>query len=564
MLRISPRFRVTSASAHKPGAFVASCLAALIFALGCGCNSRSALTAPPTHPLMTNSRAGLAPADINVLTYHNDNARTGQYLNELLLSPQNVNSTTFGKVGFLETRGLVDAEPLYVSHLMIHGAPHKVIFVATEHDLVYAFDADDFSLLWRTSLLGAGETTSDNRGCQQVNPEIGITATPVIDINARPHGTIYAVAMSKDRHGHYFHRLHALDLATGAELPGSPRNITATFPGTGAGSRNGRVVFAPKQYKERAALLLSRGLIYTSWASHCDNDPYTGWVISYNASTLQQSGVLNLTPNGAEGAIWMTGDGPAADEQGNIYLTTGNGTFDTALDANGFPSQGDYGNAFVKIAVKENKLAVVDYFTMHNTVEQSEQDEDMGSGGVVLLPDMQDPAGKTRHLAVGAGKDQIIYIADRDSMGKFNTAGDKIYQEDIWAIAGMEFATPAFFNNTIYYGAYKDNLRAFTFDCGILPRLPASQTAKKFIYPGTTPSVSANGSSNAIVWAVENTIPAVLYAYDPRNLSKELYNSNQAGKRDQFSFNKFITPMIANGRVHIGTQTGVIVLGLLK
>jgi len=201
---------------------------------------------------------------------------------------------------------------------------------------------------------------------------------------------------------------------------------------------------------------------------------------------------------------------------------------------------------------------------MHNTVDQSEQDEDMGSGGVVLLPDMQDASGKARHLAVGAGKDQIIYIADRDSMGKFNPAGDKIYQEDIWAIGGMEFATPAFFNSTMYYGAYKDSLRAFTFNRGILPRLPASQTPKKFIYPGTTPSVSANGNSNGIVWAVENTIPAVVYAYDARDLSKELYNSNQAGKRDQFSFNKFITPMIANGSVHIGTQTGVIVLGLLK
>jgi outer membrane protein assembly factor BamB len=543
------------------------CFVALIFTLGCARDSSNTTSDPAPRPLINNvnnSRAGLGPADIDVLTYHNDNARTGQYLNELLLSPQNVNSRTFGKVGFLETRGLVDAEPLYVSRLVIDGVRHKVVFVATEHDFIYAFDADDFSLLWQTSLLPAGETTSDNRGCQQVNPEIGVTATPVIDPNGGSHGIIYAVAMSKNRRGHYFQRLHALDLATGAEMPGSPRTITAAFPGTGAGSRGRRLLFDPKQYKERSALLLSKGLIYTTWASHCDNAPYTSWVIAYNASNLKQAGVLNLTPNGAEGAIWMTGDGPAADEEGNIYLTTGNGTFDTVLDAHGFPSQGDYGNAFVKIAMKEDELSVVDYFTMHNTVEQSEADEDIGSGGVILLPDMQDPSGKTRHLAVGAGKDQIIYIADRDSMGKFNVASDKIYQKDVWAIGGMEFATPAFFNNTIFYGAYKDNLKAFAFNCGLLPRLPASQTSKKFIYPGVTPSVSSKDNSNAIVWAVENTTPAALYAYDARDLSRELYNSNQAGKRDQFSFNKFITPMIANGRVHIGTQTGVIVLGLLK
>jgi len=539
--------------------FLICLFSAVIFASGCSGDSASErqpndsiATSPPRVP------------DLNVLTYHNDNFRTGQYVGETSLTPANVNSTNFGKVGFLPMRGLVDAEPLYVSNLMVKGARRKVIFVATEHDLVYAFDADTFAPLWRVSLLEAGETTSDNRGCEQVTPEIGITATPVIDLSKGPHGAIYVVAMSKDSQGHYFQRLHALDLATGAEVSGSPAAISATYSGRGAGSKNGRLSFDAKQYKERAALSLANGLIYTTWSSHCDVSPYTSWVIAYNSANLQQAGVLNLTPNGTEGAIWMTGAGPAADQAGNVYLLTGNGTFDTTLNAEGFPAEGDYGNAFVKLAMKSGKLGVVDYFTMHDTVDQSEQDEDLGSGGIALLPDMQDVSGAVRHLAVGAGKDQIVYLVDRDSMGHFNASADRVYEKDTWAIGGMEFGAPAYFGDAVYYGAYKDELRAFTFVNATLPRLPSSQTSQKFDYPGTTPSVSANGNLNGIVWTVENSVPAVLHAYAASDLCKELFNSNQAGARDQFENNKFITPMIADGRVYVGTKAGVAVFGLLK
>jgi glucose dehydrogenase len=542
--------------------FLCICLLATAgFATGCSDDSASE---PQTSDSLATSLPPVPESEVNVLTYHNNNLRTGQYLHEASLTPANVNSAKFGKVGFLPVRGLVDAEPLYVSTIMVRGAKRKVVFVATEHDLVYAFDADTFALLWKTSVLSPGETTSDNRGCQQVTPEIGITATPVIDLRKGPHGAVYVVAMSKDTRGHYFQRLHALDLATGAELPASPTTIMATYPGTGAGSRNGRLAFDAKQYKERAALLLTNGTIYTTWASHCDVSPYTSWVIAYNSGNLQQTAVLNLTPNGTEGAIWMTGDGPAADEAGNVYLLTGNGTFDTALDANGFPAKGDYGNAFVKLAMKDGKLGVADYFTMHDTQDQSEQDEDLGSGGILLLPDLRDVSGRVRRLAVGAGKDQIIYIVDRDSMGRFNARGDKVYEKDIWAIGGMEFGSPAYFANTVYYGAYKDALRGFTFVNATLPRLPSSRTSQKFDYPGTTPSVSANGASNGIVWTLENSVPAVLHAYAVFDLCSELFNSNQAGARDQFENNKYITPMIANGRVYVGTKTGVAVFGLLK
>lgn len=517
------------------------------------------------------SAAGALPSALdpgeNVLTYHNDNFRTGQYRYETSLTPANVSSSTFGKIGFLPVRGLVDAEPLYVSALPLNGARRKVLYVATEHDLVYAFDADNFAPLWKSSLLGAGETTSDNHDCQQVTPEIGVTSTPVIDLHAPPHGAIYLVAMSKDSRGHYFQRLHALDLTTGAELPGSPATIAASYPGRGAGNRNGLLTFDPARYKERAALLLANGLIYTTWASHCDVSPYTSWVIAYNASTLRQAGVLNLTPNGTEGAVWMSGSGPAADEAGNVYLLTGNGTFDTSLDDRGFPAQGDYANAFVKIALDGGNLRVADYFTMHDTVDQSEQDEDLGSGGIMLLPDLADVAGRPRHLAVGAGKDQIIYLVDRDAMGKFHPRGDRVYEKDIWAIGGMVFGAPAYFGGSIFYGAYRDNFRAFTLMNATLPRLPSSATAKKFDYPGVTPSLSAGrdpGDSNAIAWTVENSVPATLHAYLASDLTRELYNSNQAGARDQFENNKYITPMIANGRVHVGTKTGVAVFGLLK
>jgi hypothetical protein len=292
--------------------------------------------------------------------------------------------------------------------------------------------------------------------------------------------------------------------------------------------------------------------------------PYTSWVIAYDSATLRQAGVLNLTPNGTEGAIWMSGSGPAADEAGNVYLLTGNGTFDPTLDERGFPSGGDYGNSFVKLSAAGGGLRVTDYFAMHDTVDESEQDEDIGSGGIVLLPDLKDVAGRMRHLAVGAGKDQIIYVVDRDFMGKFHAGGDRVFERNIWAMGGMEFGAPIYFDGAIYYGAYKDNLRAFRFLNATLPRLPSSVTSKKFDYPGTTPSMSAHGDADPIVWTVENSVPAVLHAYRSDDLDVELYNSNQAGERDQFENNKFITPMIADGKVYVGTKTGVAVFRRLK
>ena len=507
---------------------------------------------------------GTGNSTVDVITYHYDNGRSGENLNETALAPANVNSTQFGKKGEFAVDGKVDAQPLYLSQVTINGQKKNVLYVATEHGSVYAFDADSISgttstFLWKTTTLGSGETTSDNRGCGQVSPEIGITATPVID---RGRNAIYVVAMSKNSSGSYFQRLHALNLSTGAELFSGPQTITATYPGTGDNSSGGNVIFDPKQYKERPGLLQINGTIYTTWSSHCDIRPYTSWVMAFSADTLAQTSVLNLVPNGSDGGIWMAGTAPAADPAGNLFFILGNGDFDTTLNASGFPANGNCGNCFVKLSTSSG-LKLADYFTPHNTVAESNADTDFGSGGGILLLDVMDSGGVTRHLSVGAGKDSIIYVVDRDSMGKFNASTDQIYQEISGQLGGGVFSMPAFFNNTVYYGAVGDALKAFPVTTARLAAAPSSQSTHHFGYPGTTPSVSANGTTNGVVWAIENT-GAILFAYDATDLTKELYNSNQAANnRDHFSGNKFITPMVVNGKVYVGTPTSVAVFGLL-
>ena len=498
----------------------------------------------------------------DVVTYHNDIARTGQNLSETILTPANVNASTFGKVGFFAVDGKVDGQPLFVGSLAIAGGTHNVLYIVTEHDSVFALDADTGAQLWKASALGAGETTSDDHGCGQITPEIGVTSTPVIDRSRGTHGTIFVVAMTKDSGGGYHQRVHALDLATGAEQLNGPIEVAASYPGAGPNSSNGRVVFAPSSYAERAGLLLLNGVIYTTWTSHCDGGAYTGWIIGYSADTLQQTSVLNVTPNGSRGSVWMSGAGPASDGS-SIYLLDANGTFDTTLNASGFPAQGDFGNAYLKLGTTGG-LSVADYFAMSNIVEESNADGDLGSGGALVLPDLADASGAVHHLTLGAGKDDIIYVLNRDSMGKFNAAGNNIYQEIPAQLSGGEFGMPAYFNNTVYFGSVSDHLKAFTMTNARLSATPSSQTAMTFAFPGTTPSVSANGSANGIVWAAENGSIGALHAFDPGNLATELYNSNQMGTRDQFGAgNKYITPMVVNGKVYVGTTNGVAVFGLL-
>jgi hypothetical protein len=514
----------------------------------------------------------VTPANgIDVVTYKYDSSRSGQNINESILTTANVNQATFGLLHFIATDGKVDAQPLYLSQLTIGGAPHNVLFLATEHGSVYAIDTATYATLWKVSLIPAGQSPSDDHACDQVTPEIGITSTPAIDRNAGAHGVMYVVSMSKDASGNYHQILHALDVTTGADATAS-REITASFTDV-----NGNVTtFAPGQYEERTALLLSNGTIYTAWTSHCDIPPYGGWIITYDQASLAQNGVLNVGPGSAVGngrtsatvgpGIWMSGGGPAVDAAGKVYLLTGNGPFDTTLNANGQPANGNYSQSFLKLQLDGGGLHVADYFALYDAVPQSEQDLDLGAGGGLLLPQMTDSNNKPVNLYLGGGKDGRVYVVDQTRLGGFNASKNDIYQQ----VSGIKAlrSTPAYFDNRVYFGGLGVGLKSFTFTNARMSGTPSSTTATVFGYPGTSPSVSANGTSNGIVWAHERntTTGAVLHAYDATNLASELYNSTQAAAaRDSFgAANKFITPVVTGGKVYVASNTGVAVFGLLN
>jgi len=504
-----------------------------------------------------------AHAQVSVTTYRNNLARSGDNLAETILTPLNVNAAQFGKIVSLPVDGKVYAQPLYLPSVAIPGRGlHNVVFVATEHDSVYAFDADsstglDDPLLWHVSLAdaAAGETTAgvaDVLNCSTIAPEIGITGTPVIDPSTN---TLYVVAMTK-RDDTIVHRLHALDVTTGAERPGSPVIIAASVPGVGDGFfSSSPVKFDPHFYKNRAGLLLLDGVVYTSWASHCDTRSYHGWIIAYDARDLHQVAAFNTTPNAYQGSIWMGGAAPAADTEGNIYAISGNGKFDA--DANGV----DFGDSFIKLSPG---LTVVDYFTPFNQLYLDRADVDLGSSGAVLLPDV---AGSTahRHLLVSAGKEGRIYLVDRDRMGNYNPADDSQIVQSIEGAIGPLFGGPAYFSNTVYFSAAHDTIKAFSVSEAHLDTSPISQSSQVFGYPGAVPAVSANGPSNGIVWMAESGFGGTLHAYDASNLANELYNSQLKSSRDALgSFVKFSVPTVANGRVYVGTENALAVFGLLN
>jgi hypothetical protein len=538
-----------------------------------------------------------------VLTYHNDNASTGQNLSETALTTSNVNPTTFGKMFTASVDGQVYAQPLVRPGVNITIGPnqgvHNVVFVATEHDSLYAIDADNGQQLWQDSFLsglpGATVTTVPAGDLQNqpyaIEPEVGITGTPVIDPST---DTLYVATLTKevvdgDPIPHYIQRLHAVRLGDGSEEFGGPGVIgdtqfdgnnyyfnTGPFVyGSGAGSSGGVITFNVARELQRTALTLAGGRVYLAYASYSDFGPYHGWLLGYDAATLQLKAVFNDTPNGIAGGIWQSGGGIAVDASGALYFGSGNGTFDTTLDANGFPISADYGDSFVKVVVDPNSdqnnqnangwgLKAVDYFTPYNQDQLQQLDHDLGSGGLVILPDS---VGSTDHphLLAGASKEGTIYLIDRDNMGKYSPYGDFVVQSLV-AIIGPAFDTPAYFQNALYYVGVGDHAQSFTIADGSaqITTPSASQSPDAFGFPGSTPSISANSTGgNAIAWDLDRGTNE-LRAYDATNYATELYTSDQApGGRDALgTVIKFTVATVANGHVYVGTANSLVMYGL--
>ncbi|MGH9432399.1 MAG: pyrrolo-quinoline quinone [Terriglobia bacterium] len=499
-----------------------------------------------------------------VLTWHNDNQRTGQYLNETILTPQNVNKKQFGKLFTYAVDGQIYAQPLYVSSVPIPGQGlHNVVYVATENDSVYAFDADGLSAtpLWQDSFIDPANgvtpvpcTDTGNGGCTGISPQFGITGTPVIDGTS---GTLYAVAFTKEN-GTYVYRIHALDITSGAEKFGGPVVIQASVPGTGSGSIGGMITFDPLNQCQRTALLLSQSVVYMGWGT-VSSVPWHGWIMGYDAQTLAQATVYNDTANGKNGGIWASGNGFAADANGNIYTVTADGTFD------GNTGGIDYGDSFLKLGATGG-LSVDDYFTPYNQLYLTEHDLDLGSGGPMILPAQPGPYPDE---LIGAGKQGLIYLVNRDNMGGYSSTTNNNIQTVTTTTSGF-WSSPAYWRGAVYYSGVKGYLSRYTLTSGLLSTTPASQAPMAFTYPGSTPSISANVASNGIVWAISTGgrpsggPPAILHAYVAANVSHVLYGSNQAGTRDQPGPGvKFSVATIANGKVYIGTQTDLDIYGLL-
>src|SRR5579864_5912172 len=523
----------------------------------------------------------LANSQVSVLTQRYDLARDGLNTNETILTLSSVNSSNFGKLFSFPVDGYLFAQPLYVPNITIPGnGTHNVVFAATMHDSVYAFDADGLLLqpLWQAKLAALGcpqgftctsvPTRNDFVSSTDILPEIGILSTPVIDPTTN---TLYVVAKTQETSGSttiYVYRLHALDITTGAERSGSPVVIQGQVPGTGTPNSGGFLVFSPQYSLQRPGLALVNNNVYAGFGSSGDDATWHGWIFGYSKSSLSQTAAIASVPNGSEGhgGIWMHGNGLAADASGNLYFSTGNGGFDGSTN---------FGDSYLKLSTPG--LTIADYFTPYNQQDLDTNDKDVAAGGLTLLPDS---AGTTQHphIMIGCGKNGAIYVIDRDNLGQFNSANDnQIIQEllNVIGSAGFDvcYSSPTYWQGHVYIGGIDDSLKMFDFSNGLLSTSAASQSSTTYQYPGTSPVLSANGSSNGIVWAIENAgslgpditgTSAVLHAYDAANLSNELYNSAQVASDAAGAPVKFTVPTIANGKVYIGTQPAIVAYGLFS
>lgn len=570
-----------------PGFLVTSLLVSLLTAAtllsltGCGGSAAAVPTSksdpvpqPPAPPPMPPPPPPAPPPPVvltAVTTYHNDNARSGANMTEVTLTTSNVNMLSFGKLHVFPATGYVYAQPLFVPGVTIQGAQHDILYVADEHDTVTAYDVHTFAMLWQTSFLtssgGAIVSTLSSHAdlnCGDLVPEIGITGTPVIDLN---RNNLYVVARTKvtdtqTGHKQFYETLHALDLGTGSDSI-TPQVITASVPGSGAGSQAGILTFDPVLESQRPGLSLVNGQIVVTFASQCDTGYYHGYVLAFDEANLQPTGAFVTTPNGYQGGIWASGAAPAADSDGKIYVSTGNGDFTGNVGGQ------DFGDTILRLNWSNNSIALDDYFTPWDYQPLWDNDTDVSSGGVMLLPDQ--PGTTHPHLLVNAGKEGTIDVVNRDNMGHWHANNDsQIVQTIPHALYG-EWGDPAFWNNNVYFGGYNDYLKAFRFDTtsGQLSVAPVSQSPEFWFYPGPTPSISSNGQNDGIAWIIQTDAfassgPAILRAYDASNLSTELYNSTQSPQRDGAgSAVKFAVPTIANGLVFVGTQGEVDMYGLL-
>ena len=508
-------------------------------------------------------------AQVAVTTYQYDNSRSGTNTHETTLTPSNVNVSTFGRKMVFTVQGYVYAQPLYVPNLVIGGTSHNVVFIATEHDQVYAFDVNTGAQLWQANLLKGispldtvSTVSSSDVSCNDLVPEIGITGTPVIDTTTN---TLYVVAKIKEYNPQtqitrFYHRLHGLDITSGRDKI-AVRTVIAIVRGNGTGSIGGTITFNPLVEAQRSALLLTNGQVFVSWASHCDLGTYHGWLMSFDKNTLAPTSAYMDTPNGEEGGFWAGGSGPAADANGEIYAPTGNGDFTASSGGT------DYGDSVLRLHWSSSGLGLVDYFTPWDEQTLDNNDSDVASGGVILLPDQ---SGPHPHLLIQVGKEGTIDLIDRDHMGHFHQNNDnQIVQTLPFAIGGI-FGGLAFWNDTAYFGGSHDHLKAYAFNPSTeqLSSNPTSTSPESFTFPGPTPVVSSSGTNNPIVWAIQadnSGSNAVLHAYSATNLSTELYNSAQNSGRDGAGLRvKFTVPTVADGHVFVGAESEVDMYGLLQ
>lgn len=529
------------------------------------------ITATSATDSTQSTSVSIAVTDLaGVTTYHNDNSRDGVNAQEYALTTSSVTSSSFGKLFSCTVDGAIYAQPLWVPNLTIASAQHNVIFIATQHDSIYAFDADTntpCTPLWHANLLDSAHgATSGETSVPSVNPgslvglghgdiapEVGITGTPVIDLSTN---TLYAVSKSVIPSGPtFFQRLHAIDLFTGSEKFNGPVPIAANFPGTGDGGTT--TTFVPREENQRAGLALVKGVVYIAWASHEDVPPFYGWLIGFNAADLTQASVLNVDPNAGEGGIWMSGGAPAADSSNNIYLLTSNGLFDASSAT---PPANDYGDSFLRM---DTALNVLQYFTPSDQASDQLNDRDFGSGGAAVLIDLPANGANPTHLVVGGGKDGALYVLNRDSLG--GSGDDNAWQRISSGSNGI-FATGAFWNSTLYLAGVHGKLEALTLNPATakLNAAPASTSTMAYGFPGATPSVSSSGNANGIAWTLDESQyctahapgcgPVVLHAYDATNLATELWNSTQGTGNNAGYPVKFAVPTVANGKVYIGTR----------